>query len=154
MSKYASHLLQDLPDFLVKADGHSVQRPVQTPPTQPLAVSGILSNRNLVRDVEGFHGRQPEPLNRWEEKSGVTRCNCVYSGRTAPSSCFEAQWHQLTANPHLMQWLMLEGHYRKTEENKQTKTLSKNKKRENKAKLYPRLDAFYVRWLHALRGRE
>lgn len=55
-------LLQDLPDFLVEAHRDSVQGSVQTPPAEPLAVSGILHPRNALRNIQRFYGRQPVPL--------------------------------------------------------------------------------------------
>ena len=61
---FKAHFLQDPPDFLVESDGHSVQRSVQTPPAQPLAVPGILDNRYAFRNVQGFNGGQPVPLIR------------------------------------------------------------------------------------------
>lgn len=58
-----THLLQDLPDFLVEAHRDSVQRSVQTPPAQPLALSGVLGGRDALRNIQRLNGRQPVPLN-------------------------------------------------------------------------------------------
>lgn len=58
-----TNLLQDLPDFLVEANRDSVQRSVQTPPAKPLAVSSILDPGKALRNIQGFYGGQPVPLN-------------------------------------------------------------------------------------------
>lgn len=57
------YLLQDLPNFLVEADWDPVQRSVQTPPAEPLAVSGIPDAGKVLRNIQGLDGRQPVPLN-------------------------------------------------------------------------------------------
>lgn len=57
------YLLQDLPNFLVEADWDSVQRSVQTPPAEPLAVSGICDAGEVIWNIQGLNGRQPVPLN-------------------------------------------------------------------------------------------
>lgn len=71
------HLLQDLPNFLVEADGDSVQRAVQTPPAEPLAVSGVPDAGNVLRNIQGLDGRQPVPLkgSRREERLKDLRWN-------------------------------------------------------------------------------
>lgn len=57
------YLLQDLPYFLVEADWDSVQCSVQTPPAEPLAVSGIRDAGEVIWNIQGLNGRQPVPLN-------------------------------------------------------------------------------------------
>lgn len=80
-------LLQDLPDFLVEADWDSVQRSVQTPPAQPLAMSGILGDRNTLRNVQRFYWRKSVPLNS-EDDEKTTKKKIRFIALLAPSPCF------------------------------------------------------------------
>lgn len=57
-SHTGTHLLQDFPHLLVEADRDSVQGSIQTPPAQPLSLSGVLGNRNVVGNVQRLDGGQ------------------------------------------------------------------------------------------------
>lgn len=67
------YLLQDLPNFLVEADGDAVQRSVQASPAEPLAVSGVPDAGDVLRNVQGLDGRQPVPLDGSEKSEREVR---------------------------------------------------------------------------------
>lgn len=64
-------LLQDLPDFLVEADRDSVQCSVKTPAAKPLAMSGILRNRNALWNIQRFYGWQSVSLHSQNDKKKI-----------------------------------------------------------------------------------
>lgn len=57
-----ANLLQNLPDFLIKAHWHSVEGSIQPPPANPLALAAIQRNRKTHRAIKRLEWTETLPL--------------------------------------------------------------------------------------------